>query len=495
MKKILTFISVFILTASLLAQVPNKMSFQTVVRNNLGKLVVNKSIGVRLSILKTSSTGTAVYVEAHTKTSNVNGLVTLEVGKGIVSSGTFSTIDWAQGPYFMKTEMDVNGGENYTISSVTEFVSVPYAKSAENVKTLSSGTNVGEMNYWDGTKWMSLNIGEEGQTLTFCDGKPTWTVGGVCIGAVTTLNCASVTHNGTINALSPISYGLTSLIPYSGGNGGAQSGQYINSTGVKGLYASLQPCTIANGNGVFTLYINGTPASSGTAYFELTIGGKTCTLSRVVNASIQQPTIGSFGANITDIEGNVYKTVNIGKQQWMAENLKVSKYNDGVPIPVVTDNEAWRSLNTGAWCYYNNDAAYNGKYGKLYNWYAMNTTTNGNKNVCPIGWHVPTDDEWTILTDFLGSDLYAASKMKEVGTANWLNSNSDATNSSLFTGLPGGFRYYDGFYNIGSNGFWWSSTEYSYSFALNRYMYGDYTNIIESYNNKYRGLSVRCLKD
>jgi len=465
------------------------------VRNNLGKLVVNKSVGVRLSILKTTSIGTAVYVETHTKTSNMNGLVTLEVGRGTVTSGTFATIDWSQGPYFLKTEMDVNGGSNYTISRVTEFVSVPYAKSAENVKTLSSGTNVGEMNYWDGAKWVPLNVGAEGQTLTFCDGKPTWTVGGVCVGAVTSLNCASATHNGTINALSPISYGLTSLLPYTGGNGGAQSGQYINSTGVKGLSATLQPCTIANGDGVFTIYINGTPASSGTANFELNIGGKTCTLSRVVNASVQQPTIGSYGANVTDIEGNSYKTVIIGKQQWMAENLKVSKYNDGVPIPTITDNEAWRSLTTGAWCYYNNDAANNVKYGKLYNWYALNPTTNGNKNVCPTGWHVPSEDEWTILTDFLGCDLYAASKMKEVGTANWLNSNSDATNSSLFTGLPGGFRYYDGFYQIGSNGFWWTSTEYSYGYALNYCMYSDYTNITRSYNNKYRGLSVRCLKD
>ena len=124
MKKILTFISTVILATSLWAQAPNKMSFQSVVGNNLGKLVVNKSVGVRLSILKTSSTGTAVYVETHTKTSNVNGLVTLEVGTGTVTTGTFSTIDWSQGPYFLKTEMDVNGGTSYSVAGVTEFVSV-----------------------------------------------------------------------------------------------------------------------------------------------------------------------------------------------------------------------------------------------------------------------------------------------------------------------------------------------------------------------------------
>jgi hypothetical protein len=141
MKKILTFISAVFLTASLWAQAPNKRSFQTVVRNNLGKLVVNKTIGVRLSILKTTSTGTAVYVETHSKTSNVNGLLTLEVGMGTVTTGTFATINWSQGPYFLKTEMDVNGGTNYSITGVTEFVSVPYAlnsKTSDATKTLSN---------------------------------------------------------------------------------------------------------------------------------------------------------------------------------------------------------------------------------------------------------------------------------------------------------------------------------------------------------------------
>ena len=174
------------------------MSCQTVVRNSLGKLVVNKSIGVRLSILKTSSTGTAVYVETHSKTSNVNGLLTLEVGTGTVTSGTFTTINWAQGPYFLKTEMDVNGGTNYTITGVTEFVSVPYAKMSDATKTLTNGTNYGDMCFWNGTIWVPLNKGTQGQTLTFCDGKPTWTVGGECPGTITALNCSTATNNGTL---------------------------------------------------------------------------------------------------------------------------------------------------------------------------------------------------------------------------------------------------------------------------------------------------------
>jgi hypothetical protein len=161
MKKLL--LAFLLFSTIVIGQAPNKMSFQTVVRNNLGKLVVNKSIGVRLSILKTTSTGAAVYIETHTKASNVNGLLTLEVGTGTVSSGTFATINWSQGPYFLKTEMDVNGGTSYTITGVTEFVSVPYALQAENsinskvsdaTKTLNNGANVGDMNYWNGSTWV-----------------------------------------------------------------------------------------------------------------------------------------------------------------------------------------------------------------------------------------------------------------------------------------------------------------------------------------------------
>jgi len=202
------------------------------------------------------------------------------------------------------------------------------------------------------------------------------------------------------------------------------------------------------------------------------------------------------GQPITDKDGNSYKTVFIGTQQWMAENLKTSKYNDGTTIPNITDNTQWGNNTTGAWASYNNDAAKNAKYGKLYNWYAVSKTTNGNKNICPTGWHVPTDAEWMVLTDNLGGDSIAGGKMKEVGTTNWYSPNTDATNMSLFTGLPGGYRYSYGDYNyIGHYGYWWSSTEPKTSAAWYRYL--DYYN-----GNAYRddfskgyGFSVRCLRD
>ena len=495
MKHYLLALVTFLCTTIALAQAPNKMSFQTVVRNSLGKLVVNKSIGVRLSILKTSSTGTAVYVETHSKTSNVNGLLTLEVGTGTVTTGTFATINWAQGPYFLKTEMDVNGGTNYTITGVTEFVSVPYAKMSDATKTLTNGTNYGDMCFWNGTTWVPLNKGTQGQTLTFCDGKPTWTIGGVCPGTITALNCSSATNNGTLNATTTAT-GVTSVISYTGGNGGTHNGQVVASTGVTGLTATLQAGTFATGNGSLTYTITGTPSSDGTASFALSIGGKTCSLTRTVAIAPQNPTSG-YGPNITDVEGNSYKTVYIGNQQWMAENLKVSKYNDGTTIPNITEGTQWSYLTTGAWAYYNNDAANNAKYGKLYNWYAVSPTNNGYKNVCPSGWRVPSHAEWAVLTDYLGGDSVAGGKLREVGTTNWLSPNTSATNSSLFTGLPGGLRVANGNYSaISIRGYWWSSSEHGD--PKSAYGYYLYCGSGSAFRNEYfkkSGFSVRCLRD
>jgi uncharacterized protein (TIGR02145 family) len=500
MKKTSLLILGLILSAITFAQAPNKMSFQTVVRNSQGKLVLNKSIGVRISILQSTSAGTAVYVETHTKSSNANGLLTLEVGSGSVATGTFSTIDWSQGPYFLKTEMDENGGTNYTISGVTEFVSVPYAKMAENannansVKTVANGSNVGDMNYWNGTTWVPLAKGTQGQLLVFCDGKPTWAVGGVCPGIITALNCSSSTNNGTLTATTAAS-GVTSVISYSGGNGGTHNGQVVTSTGVTGLTATLQAGTFANGNGSLTYTITGTPATSGTASFALNIGGKTCILTRTVAIAPQNPTSG-YGSNITDIDGNSYKTVYIGTQQWMAENLKTAKYNDGAGIPNVTGNTQWQNNTTGAWSYHNNDAANNAKYGKLYNWYAVSKTTNGNKNVCPKGWHAPTDAEWTVLTDYLGGLNVAGGKMKEVGTTKWNSPNIDATNTSLFTGLPGGYRDFNGdFSYIGGYGYWWSSTENNTDNAWNQRLLNYNGTAGRGASDKKFGISVRCLRD
>ncbi len=310
---------------------------------------------------------------------------------------------------------------------------------------------------------------------------------------ISSFNCAGVKITGTLTK-DKMASNITATIAYIGGNGKTYLTKSHTSTGVLGLTATLLAGTLANGEGELVYTISGTPTSSGTANFAIALGGQTCSIN--LNVKDVTQTNGIPGPNITDAESNSYKTVYIGTQQWMAENLKVTKYSDGTVIPNVKDNTEWQDNTTGAWAYYENDAANNAKYGKLYNWYAVSKTTNGNKNVCPTGWHVPTDAEWTVLTDYLGGSNIAGGKMKEVGTTSWNSPNTDATNTSLFTGLPGGYRYYNGGYsNFGSHGYWWSSTEYYTGNAWDRHL--DYSSGgADRYGyNKPDGLSVRCLRD
>jgi uncharacterized protein (TIGR02145 family) len=205
---------------------------------------------------------------------------------------------------------------------------------------------------------------------------------------------------------------------------------------------------------------------------------------------------------VKDIDNNRYDIIRIGTQTWMSENLKTTRYNDGTVIPLVTDGTAWEDSSTNnaaAYCWFAapNESTNLITYGALYNWYAINTTTNGNKNVCPTGWHVPTDGEWTTLTTYLGGEGVAGSKIKEAGLAHWITPNTGATNESGFAGLPGGYRNYKGtFYSIGSYGYWRSSTEYNASNAWYRILNFNNGNVYRDSNgNKGGGLSVRCLRD
>ena len=200
---------------------------------------------------------------------------------------------------------------------------------------------------------------------------------------------------------------------------------------------------------------------------------------------------------VTDVEGNIYVTVKIGNQWWMAENLKTTKYNDNTAIPLVTDSAVWINLNTPGYCWYNKDAAtYKNTYGALYNWFTLNTG-----KLAPTGWHIPTDAEWTILTDYLGGVNVAGDKMKstgtiEAGTGLW-HSPCLATNESGFTAIPAGCRNrYGTFSEIGYFGYWWSSSESHtyYAWARSLYFYDSYV-YRSYYNNKNDGYFVRCVRD
>ena len=204
---------------------------------------------------------------------------------------------------------------------------------------------------------------------------------------------------------------------------------------------------------------------------------------------------------MTDQDSNVYKTITIGTQTWMAENLRTTKYRNGETIPNITDNVAWVFLTTGAYCSYANTANKDeiATYGRLYNWYAIADS----RNIAPIGWHVPSDAEWTTLTTYLDSPYGPSGKMKETGTTHWITPNTGATNESGFTGLPTGARDSGGsnpepfFNSMGAISYYWSSTEPGPNYAVGDYCRLSYDNAtVYRYNNsKAEGFAVRLVKD
>jgi uncharacterized protein (TIGR02145 family) len=201
---------------------------------------------------------------------------------------------------------------------------------------------------------------------------------------------------------------------------------------------------------------------------------------------------GNENFSMKDGDGNVYSSVVIGTQEWLKENLKATKYNDGTTIPLVTDYTAWNRLETPGYCWLNNDeGTYKNVYGALYNSYAVNIG-----KLCPSGWHVPTDAEWTTLTTYLGGESIAGGKLKETGTAHWLSPNIGATNESGFSGLPGGMRINTGqFWSLGENGFWWSSTSEQYNGNYYRSLSYGSSDIHKSISSgSALGNSVRCIK-
>ena len=236
----------------------------------------------------------------------------------------------------------------------------------------------------------------------------------------------------------------------------------------------------------------------------------------------------TYGA-VTDIDGNIYATIQIGEQVWMAENLRANHYRNGDPIPNVTDGVEWKGATSGAWCHYELKSEYETPYGKLYNWY----TVVDSRNVCPTGWHVPTDQELNVLTDFLGGSVEAGDALKSTGAWFWDSSNVGATNRSGFSGLPTGWRrnvivviasvgnnersaeetkieesrVSDGFNqamrsygespfaDLGSSGQLWSVDGKDSDEAWKRSLYSDIGTFSKYPLPKYWGLAVRCIRD
>jgi len=198
---------------------------------------------------------------------------------------------------------------------------------------------------------------------------------------------------------------------------------------------------------------------------------------------------------VKDVEANTYPVVAIGTQCWMAVNLRTKNYNDNTAIPLVNSSVDWGTVTTPAYCWYNDNSGNANPYGALYNWYAVDMTSNGNKNVCPVGWHLPKELDFSTLQTFLGGESTAGIPLKEAGSVHFLDDNDTATNESGFTAIPGGYRSGTSFFEKGYYAQYWSTTATNTTTAkfFDLEYDGEYARISDQ--NKITGNSIRCVKD
>ncbi|PID95297.1 MAG: hypothetical protein CSA95_00235 [Bacteroidetes bacterium] len=535
MKKLqLLFFALFCAVLSF-GQLPQGMNLQMIVRNHAGALIPEKQVGLRFTLVKDSIGGTPIYQETQQQTTNLFGLVNVVLGQGTEVFGDFASIQWQNHNLYLKQELDLQEGDGYLDMGTTPLLSVSYAMVAGGLKLQSpNGTEF----HWEVSdegepiikphtppeaSFMSTPLeGEPPLTVTFTDQSShypstwQWDFGD---GATSTEQ--HPVHEYT--AVGDYTVTLTAGNPYGTDTETKEAHIHValEVSFVATPLVGEPPLTVT-----FTDQSSSAPTSwqwdfgDGTTSTEqhpvheytavgdytvtLTVGNVYGTGTETKEAYIHVENYGEpcpGMPTMTDIDGNSYKTVLIDDQCWMKENLNVTHYPNGDAIPHITDDAAWGVLGNNnsddAYCYYENNSS--SEYGALYtyaaaigdDWERDNAEGQG---ICPDGWHLPTDEEWSVLENYLGES--AGGKMKEVGMAHWRAPNWGATNESGFTALPGGYRYYRGsFRNATSYGRWWSATEPGSTNAWYRHL--DYGNAnVSRYNNrKSYGFSVRCVQD
>ena len=445
----------------------------------------------------TNGTGTGGFSGSMTgltpgATYNVRAYATNSVGTGYSSQTSFTTL--ALLPVLTTTDptsvtsVSASSGGNITNDGGSSITARGVCwGSAQNPTTANSKTT-------DGTgsaSFTSAITGLTPGTTYYVRAYATNSIGTAYGNQVTAITTATIS-TVTTTAISAI----TSNTATSGGNITSDGGAAVTTRGVC-WSVSTNP-TISNskttdgtGVGSFTSSLSGLAAN--TTYFLRAYA------TNSAGTSYGNETSFKTSITVIDIDGNVYNTVIIGNQVWMVENLKTTKYRDGTSIQNVADNSTWAKLYyEGAFCWYNNDATSNkNTYGALYNWGAVAS----NHNIAPMGWHVPTEAEWTTLITFLGGEIIAGGKLKEVGVIHWSGSNPNATNSSGFTALPGGYRFAPlySFGEIGNVGNWWSSTrsDVGLDYAWYHSISSNYLSITTKSSAPINtfGCSIRCLKD
>ncbi|MBN2892155.1 MAG: fibrobacter succinogenes major paralogous domain-containing protein [Bacteroidales bacterium] len=423
MKKLFITVIAVVSATFLFAQSPSLMSYQAVVRNADNQLVTNTEIGLKISILQGSPTGTEVYSEIQNPTTNANGLLSIEFG----GETGFDAIDWTYGTFFIKTEIDLDGGTNYTISGTNQMLSVPFALHSNTTENYDET---------DPVFAASPAVGVQSQDIT------NW-------------NSA-----------------------YSWGNH-ADYGYLVSFNEMQDL---------AN------VIANGSDANNRITNLENPVSDQDAATKFYIDSIIADLKLNIYAElGVTDIEGNHYETVRIGDQIWMAENLKTTKFNNGDDITVVSIWSDWINTTSPAMCwFYDNPATYKETYGGLYNFYAVNPG-----NLCPDGWHVPSETEWQTLIDYVGGVNIAGGELKEKGYTFWANPNTGANNTYGFNARGCGNRNH----TTGDFDFdqeqanFWTSTNVTGQIAKDVEMYYNSANAEINNGSMKQGTSVRCVKD
>ncbi len=492
-------------------QIPQAFSYQAVVRDNAGNVLSDQDVGVRVSILSDSISGTAVYTETFSVTTNEFGLIDLEIGNGTVVLGVFSSIPWGDDKHFIKIELDPSGGTAYQPIGTSQLLSVPYAllsgyaMNDDNTDeqtlaindfylSISNGNEIEIPTLWNVTgsdisyDAGKVSVGDNGKTIQMelidaydAGGRNLLVGDDAYLSDVDQLNTLGILGS-TDSTIGAIKLGM---------DGPVLAGEELNLS-VSGQVESQSGGFMFPDGTLQTTAFTGDMQNQNITNLADPVNDQDAATKAYVDALLAKiEALESQPGVVKDYDGNLYTTVEIGGQVWMAENLRTIHYNDGTAIPKETDNGAWNGLTTPAYCWYGNDSTgYAIPYGALYNWYAADTGI-----VCPAGWHVPTDTEWTTLTDYLGGESAAGGKLKESGTVHWEAPNTGATNISGFTALPGGGRYGGGFNDDFTNGGWWSSTGYDPEKAWSRYMYNSNSSVSRFSSDKPTGFSIRCVRD
>jgi len=527
MRKLFTLLVAVLLTATVWAQAPQKMSYQAVIRNSSGHLVTSQVIGMEINIRQGSTSGTIVYTETQTPTTNANGLVSIEIGDEI----GFSTIDWATNTYFIETKTAVVAPlTTYTITGVSQLLSVPYALNAKTAETITgtinetdpiytgsqavnitanditnlsnlSGTNTGDQDLTGLATITSLTSGlatkveiEAGKGLSTNDYT---TAEQTKLAAITGTNTGDQDLSGlatTTSVTAALNLKAPLASPTFTGTVAGITSTMVGLGNVNNTSDASKPISTATQTALNLKAPLASPTFTGTITVPTPVNATDASTKQYVDDLKQRvdlleaQLLESGVVKIKDVDGNMYSVVKIGSQLWMAENLKTTQLNDGTPIVNPgTDNSLWSTsgYSTGFYSWYNNDIANKNIYGGLYN-----HAITKNSKLCPTGWHVSTTADWDALISLAGGTLVAGGKLKETGTGHWTTPNTGATDEFNFTILGSGRRAHIGpSEHMGIVGHFWTPTgSFTLSNSNSEITYS--TGVVDTY-----GFSVRCVKD